>query len=177
MNKIPHNPEEIIAIVDDDDNVIGETKRREIHAKGILHREAYVYLINSKKQVLLHKRVDMPIWDHSCSGHFPTKQSYLEAAQREFEEELGIKLDKKEFNEIAVEKLETIRPDMHNHRFAKIFLVRKDIPLDEFKVDEGEIVEVRYFNKSELNEMLNSQEKIFSGSAKKMIKKYILKLL
>lgn len=175
MNKIPHDPNEIIAVVDDSDNIVGETTRREAHEKGLLHREVYIYLINSEKQVLLHRRLDNHLWDHSSSGHFSKGQNYEEAAQREFEEELGIKLDKNELNEIGFERLQTVEfPKKTNYRFAKIFVVRKNVPLNEFKIDKEEIEEIKYFDKEELNKLLNSSEKIMTGSAKKIIGKYIL---
>ena len=76
MRNIPHNPEEIIALVDENDNVIGGATRGEVHKKGLLHREVYIYIVNSKGQVLLQKRKDVHLWDHSASGHFPKKQNY-----------------------------------------------------------------------------------------------------
>ena len=174
MTKIPHNPDEIIANVDESDNVLGETSRKEAHEKGLLHREVYIYLINSKKQVLLHKRLDNHLWDHSNSGHFPKNQNYEEAALREFEEELGIKLDLNELKEIGFEKLRTEKPQKINYRFAKIFLIRKDIPINEFNIDKDEIEEIKYFDNEEINKLLNSSEKIMTGSSKKIIQKYIL---
>ena len=174
MNKIPHDPDEIISVVDDSDKVIGDTSRKEAHEKGLLHREVYVYLMNAKKQVLLHRRADNHLWDHSSSGHFPNKQNYEEAALREFEEELGIKLELSELKEIGLEKLRTEKPQKTNYRFAKVFLVRKDILLDEFDIDKSEVEEIRYFDRTELNELLDSPDKIMTGSSKKVIEKYLL---
>ena len=110
MIKIPHDPNEIIAVVDENDIVIGETTRGEAHQRGILHREVYTYLINSKKEVLLQKRLDDHFWDHSSSGHFPKDQDYLEAAQREFEEELGIRLETNNFYCVGLERLVITQP-------------------------------------------------------------------
>ena len=170
------NPDEIIAVVDDNDNVIGEAARKEVN-KGLLHREVYIYLINSKKQVLLHKRADNHLWDHSSSGHLPTEQDYEEGAIRETEEELGIKLDKEELKELAKEKFKTVKPEKINYRFAKVYLVKKDVPIEEFKIQEEEVEAIKYFDESELKELMDTPEKIMTGSAKKVIKKYILKLL
>ena len=174
MNKIPHNPDEIIAVVDDDDKIIGKTTRKEAHIKGLLHREAYNYLINSRKQVLLHKRADNHLWDHSSSGHFPFEQDYKEGAIREFEEELGIKLNADEFKEIAKEKRTKTSHKGKNIRFIKIFLIKKDISIADFKIDKGEVEEIKYFNINELKKLLSHPDNL-TGSAKYFIEKYILK--
>ncbi len=176
MNKIPHNPDEIIAVVNENDELIGKTTRKEAHMKGLLHREAYNYLINSNKQVLLHKRADTHLWDHSSSGHFPLGQEYEEGAMREFEEELGIRLKKDEFKEIAKERMSITSHKGKNNRFVKVFLIRKDIPIDEFSIDKEEVEEIKYFDINKLKELLSHPEKI-TGAAKYLIEKYILKEL
>ena len=175
--KIPHDPEEIIALVDETDRIVGETTRKEAHEKGLLHREAYVYILNSKKHVLMQKRKDHHLWDHSAAGHFPKNQNYEEAALREAEEELGIKLDKIELKEIAYEKLKVVRKDwgMVNYRFFKIYLVRKDIPLDKYKPDRDEVEEVKYFSKKDLEEVFRKKEEIIIDTTKYILKKYVMK--
>jgi len=65
MNAIPHDPKEVIAVVDEHDKVIGETTRRAAHERGLWHSEVYVYLINPEKRVLLHKRSETGLRDHS----------------------------------------------------------------------------------------------------------------
>jgi len=177
MTKVPHNPNEIIAVVNDKNNVIGKATRVEAHKKGLLHREVYVYFINSKKQILLQKRKDNGLWDHSSAGHFPYNQEYIEAAQREFEEELGIILDKSEFQELTDEKLKTEKKNGINYRFAKIFLVKKDFDIGDFNVDHEEIEKVKFFDKKELQEILNAPEKVMTGSSKNIIMNYFLKEL
>ena len=103
--------------------MVGKATRAEAHYKCLLHRETYCYVINAKNQVLLHKREDNHLWDHSSSGHFSFNESYEDGIVREVEEELGIKLLKEEFEEIAKEKIIGRRND--NQRFVKLFLVKK----------------------------------------------------
>lgn len=174
MKRVAHDPDEIIAIVDENDEVIGKATRKEAHSKGLLHRESYIYLINSKKQILLHKRLDNHLWDHSSAGHFPVEQDYKECAIREFKEELGIKLNADELKEIAKERRITIKKDRKNDRFFKVFLVKKDIPIENFKIYKGEVEKICYFDIDELKKLLSASEKI-AGSAKYLIEKYILK--
>lgn len=166
----PHNIDEVIALVNDNDEVIGKTTRGEAHSKGLLHRETYCYLINSKNEVLLQRRKDNNLWDHSCAGHFPLNQTYEEGIKREFEEELGIRLSEKYFKEIAKEKISLSA--IKNIRIVKLFLVKRDIAFDKFKIDAGELSEIRYFNKAELEKMLPSGK--LTQSAKYLIEKYVL---
>jgi isopentenyl-diphosphate delta-isomerase len=177
MNKIPHDPNEIIAVVDENDSVIDETTRGQAHKTGILHREVYVYFINSQNQVLLQKRSDNNLWDLSSSGHFQKDLTYEDGARKEVEEELGISLREGELVEIAYEQFNTTKLEKKNYRFAKVYLVRKDISLNDLNLDRGEVTEVKFFDKSELEELLNSEKKIMTGSSKHIIEKYVLKEL
>ena len=43
-------------IIDEDDNIIGEDSRENIHRKGLLHREIHVWIYNKKGEILFQKR-------------------------------------------------------------------------------------------------------------------------
>jgi isopentenyl-diphosphate Delta-isomerase len=171
--KIAHDPLEIVGVVNEQDEVIGNASRKEVHDKGLLHREVYICVINSKKQVLLHKRADVHLWDCSASGHIPIGQDYREAAVREFEEELGIKLNADGLKESGKEKL-MLGKGIKNYRFAMVFVVNEDIPIENFKIDKEEVDEIKYFDKDELLEMFSSKDKLITGTARLLIEKYVL---
>lgn len=166
---------ENIPIVNEQDEIISEADISKVHKKGLWHREAYTYLI-SHHEVLLQKRLDDGMWDHSSAGHFSSDETYIQGAQREFKEELGIDLSINNFVEIGYEKLLSKHADKINNRFVRIFLVKKDIPIEKFKVDKKEVEEIRFFSKSELKTFLSSKEKI-KKNAKYIIHKYILNRL
>jgi 8-oxo-dGTP pyrophosphatase MutT (NUDIX family) len=127
--------------------------------------------------LLLHKRLDNHKWDHSSAGHFPYDQDYLEAAQREFEEELGIRLDKSHFKEVAYKKIFKELPHGQiNYRFVKVYLVEEEISTDKFNFDIGEIEEIRYFDKKAIQTLFEHSEQVTS-SAMELIKEYFLKML
>jgi isopentenyldiphosphate isomerase len=171
--KVPHDPDEILSVVDENDNVIGRATRREIHEKGLLHREIAVFLINSKAGVLLQLRSDNGLWDPSCSGHFPFNQSYEEAAVREFKEELGLSLSLGDFAEVSKNRLSS--KSIVNNRFVKWFLVKKEVPLKKINFDRNEISSVKYFSKAQLKELVDSKQKVSSDSVLSFIKTVILK--
>lgn len=169
--------EEIIPVVDDKDSVVGAAPISEVHARGLLHREAYTYLINLRRQLLLQRRADNGLWDHSSAGHFSEQETYLEGAMREFSEELGVTLNKDEFTNLCYMKLESEGAhNKQNNRFVTVFLVKKDIPLERFHIDQQEVSEVKYFGASDLNRLLLEPQKM-TRSAKLLIEKDLLKLL
>ncbi len=150
---IPHNPKEIIAVVDDNDNIIGKTNREDVHINGKLHREASVLIVNSRNEILLQERADNRKLDYSASGHFPLKENYLEGAVRDVNEELGLIIDKRNFIKIA--KFRINYSGRHvNNRFVTLFEVKGDYEINDFFIDTKEVGSVNYFSISELKKIM-----------------------
>jgi len=172
---------EVIAIVDEDDKLIGTTTRYEAHRRGALHREVSLFIINKKNEVLLQKRSKDGWLGASSGGHLAFSESYISGIIRETKEEIGIDVSKEELKEITHKIIDTIKPGRINKRFEKVFLMRKDIPLISFKKDPEEVDGVDYYSKEELIELLaeddNKDNKIFTNHCKKILKEIILKEL
>ncbi len=75
--------------IDENENDLEEVSLARAHEEGLLHRISVVYLTDDKGQILVQKRDDGRL-DHSAAGHVDAGESYLEAAKRELEEELGV---------------------------------------------------------------------------------------
>lgn len=91
-------PDELFDVVDADDRVIGQATRSEVHARGLLHRAAHVFVLNSQGELLLQRRSATkdahPLcWTSSCSGHLDAGENYEKAAVRELKEEIGLEAD------------------------------------------------------------------------------------
>jgi isopentenyldiphosphate isomerase len=89
--------DEIFDVVNDHDEVIGQSTRREVHARGLLHRAVHVLVFDARGRVFLQKRSmakdSAPgCWDSSCSGHLDAGEDYLTAAVRELVEEIGLRV-------------------------------------------------------------------------------------
>lgn len=87
--------EEIFDVVDEQDQVIGQAPRSEVHAKRLLHRAVHVFVFNSRGELLLQMRSptkdEYPsCYTSSASGHLSAGESYETAAPRELQEELGL---------------------------------------------------------------------------------------
>lgn len=88
---------EMFEIVDEQDRVIGQAPRSRCHGDpSLIHRVAHVLVFNRQGDLLLQKRsedkdIQPGRWDTSVGGHLAPGETYLEAALREMEEELGIR--------------------------------------------------------------------------------------
>ena len=91
---MPQNLDELFDVVDEADCVIGQSARREVHARGWRHRAVHLLVVNAAGQVFLQKRSKTKdlfpgIWDSSAAGHVGAGEDYDGTALRELEEELG----------------------------------------------------------------------------------------
>ena len=92
----PADEDEIVAIVDVHNNVIGSAPRREMRASKLPNRSTYILVFNSQGELFVQKRTmtkDIyPGYYDPCTGGVVLHgESYELAATRELEEELGIR--------------------------------------------------------------------------------------
>ena len=88
--------DEIIQIVDRDNNEKGSAPRHEMRAKGLPHRAAYILVFNSSGKLFVQKRtmskdIYPGYYDIAAGGVVLAGETYDESAQRELEEELGVR--------------------------------------------------------------------------------------
>ena len=148
----PHNPDELIAIVDDDDKIIGKFPRKN-HADGRLHRETSVLIVNPNNEILVQERVDSGRLDYSASGHFPFDEDYLDGAVREVQEELGLDIPRSKFVKISKHRIDYSGMCVNN-RFITLWEVRGNYKIEDIKIDPSEVKSVRYISISELKQII-----------------------
>ena len=156
-----HNPDEVIAIVDDKDNIIGKYPRKN-HAQGRLHRETSVLIINTQNQILVQKRADSGLLDYSASGHFPYNENYLDGIVREVQEELGVKISKSRFIKIAKYRL-NYSGKYINNRFITLWEVVGDYKIKDLKIDPYEVKSIKYMTISEIKKIIKNKPEIISA--------------
>lgn len=93
---------DLVAYVDDFDNVLGVVSRKEAHNKGYNVRIAAVLVFNTKGEIILQqvastKKKDAGKWSYSAAGHVDAGEDYPTAALRELKEELGIDAEIEEY--------------------------------------------------------------------------------
>jgi len=91
--------EEIFDVVNERDEVVSQAPRKEVHARGLLHRAVHVLVVNADGQLFLQKRSMLKDtakgkWDSSASGHLDSGEDYDACAVREVWEEIGLRLER-----------------------------------------------------------------------------------
>ena len=89
---------ELFDVVDEENRVIRQASRFEVHRDRLNHRAVHIFVFNKSGELFLQKRsrlkdVHPGRWDSSASGHLNAGQEYDETAARELEEELGVKTE------------------------------------------------------------------------------------
>ena len=72
---------EILSVVNEEDLVIGQRRRDEIHSLNLFHRSIHVLVFNSNGEIFLQQRgllkQESPgLWASSVSGHVDAGESY-----------------------------------------------------------------------------------------------------
>lgn len=113
-------------------------------------------IINSKNEILISKRAPHKkfpgMWE--CNGgSILAGETSLEGVIRELKEELGIEFAKKE----AI-FLEEVRRDKLPPDFKDLWLLRKDINIEDIKFQDGEATEAKWVRIEEFLDMYNNKE-------------------
>ncbi len=89
------SPDEMLDVVNERDEVVGRAPRREVHARGLLHRAVHLFVFNSRGGLFVQKRSmnkdrNAGKYDSSAAGHVDSGEDYDTAAAREVREELNL---------------------------------------------------------------------------------------
>ena len=86
----------MIDVADAGDCVVKSAPRQLVHAEKYHNTVRYTYLFSRCRSVVFAKARDtasaLNKWVSSCSGHVDAGEGYLQAAQRELGEEIGLQL-------------------------------------------------------------------------------------
>ncbi len=84
-----------VVLVNKKDQEIGTMEKMEAHQKGLLHRAFSVFILNSKGEMLIHRRAlgkyhSPGLWTNTCCSHPRPNETVLDAANRRLDEEMGM---------------------------------------------------------------------------------------
>ena len=87
--------DEIVAIVDKNNRVVGTASRARMRAEGLRHRATYILVFDLQDRLFVHKRTPTKDvypghYDTAAGGVVLAGESYAASAERELAEELGI---------------------------------------------------------------------------------------
>ncbi len=158
--------EEFFDILDEQGNKTGKIKSRTaVHKDGDWHRAVHIWIINSKREILLQRRCptkdsDPNMLDMSCAGHLTTGDTPIIGALRELEEELSLVVKENDLKYITTLK----RSPKHNDGFKDneyddMFLLHIDKDIDDLSFQKEEISEIFFIPYPKFKEMVyNRQE-------------------
>jgi isopentenyl-diphosphate delta-isomerase len=154
--------DELFDVVDEQDRVVGQARRADVHARRLLHRAVHVLCLDEAGRVFLQRRSMLKDsapgkWCASCSGHLDAGEDYDAAALRELEEEIGVRVEP-----AALERwlrLEACRET--GMEFLWVYRVRHAGP---FTLHPAEIMDGAWYGRDELDQALRERAGEFAGA-------------
>ena len=147
---------EILDVVDENNNLTGKTEARKVvHQEGLWHRHVGAWIMNEKGELLLQKRAatkkrNANKWSRT-GGHVDTEETPIHAVQRETKEEIGVDIPTDKWELLSIEKYN--KKDDNNHHFTYNFFTKVNYKIEEYKIDEEEVSDVKYFTIEEMQKI------------------------
>lgn len=154
--------EEMLDIVNEADEVVGQTTRSDMHHRSLMHRATHIILINSASQIFMQLRsktkdTNPGLWDTSAAGHVDAGESYTACAVRELEEELGVVVSIDDLVEVG-----RLPPTFNNgFEFVRIYTCVSDEPIT---LEAGEIDDGKWVTRAELEQWISTSPEAFASS-------------
>ena len=136
---------------------INSNKTDKTYHKGEKVPEGYypmvvmVVIRNSKGEFLMQKRVEKKGGDWGVTGGHPKSgETPIEGIISEVKEELGLDFSNEKFTEYD--------SGCDGKDCYKMYFVNKDLDLNDIKIQEEELTEVKWFSMDELKHMVETKE-------------------
>ena len=142
-------------LYDKDRRPLGRTHQRGVPLpKGAYHLVVFAWIVNSRGQLLLTLRSPEKLYYPNTwaatGGAVIAGETGPEGIAREVFEETGISARPEEFRLLG-----TVR---RKDSFAETYLLKKDVPLEDLVMQEGETCDARWVSRRELEEMIRRGE-------------------
>ena len=93
MTYLPEHAD-MLDVVDENDQIIGQAPRRQVHEQGLLHREVHIYGLTTNRELIFSIRGaaqdNRGLLNAMVGGHVDSGMDYMPTALKEFEEETGL---------------------------------------------------------------------------------------
>lgn len=158
---------EYLDILDEYGNKTGEKQERKIvHSKGLWHKGVHIWIINSKKELLVQRRSkNKDVYPNklyiSVAGHPVSGENEIDSIKREFVEELGIDLDVSKLDYLFTFSQEVVENNgkFLDNQFYDVYLVEMDLDIKSLKLQEDEVSEVKNIYYKDFEKMIENKNK------------------
>ncbi|RCU43121.1 isopentenyl-diphosphate Delta-isomerase [Chryseobacterium lacus] len=164
--------EEMVVLVSENDEVLGQMEKMAAHENGILHRAFSVFLFNDNGEMLLQKRAARKYhspgqWTNAVCSHPRIQETFLEGAKRRMMEEMGIEAEIEEkFHFIY--KAE-VGNGLLEHELDRVFVGTYN---GSFRLNPDEVEAVRYISMDDLEMEMKEHPEHFTEWFKIILKEY-----
>lgn len=158
---------EYVDVITKDGQPTGQVKlKKEAEQDGDWHKANHLWIINSKKELLLQKRAaDKKFypntWDVSTAGNCQSGETVEETAIREAKEELGLIISRDQL--ILLFKCESpFKNDAihcHDNHLNYTYLVEMDMNLKKSKMQKEEVADLKFMDFKELKKHIHAKDK------------------
>jgi isopentenyl-diphosphate delta-isomerase len=86
--------QELIALVNEKDEITGYAEKLDVHTKGLLHRAFSIFVLNSNSELLMQRRSfekyhSGGLWTNTCCSHMFRDEDFSNSIHRRLKEEMG----------------------------------------------------------------------------------------
>ncbi|PIS20854.1 hypothetical protein COT52_01580 [candidate division WWE3 bacterium CG08_land_8_20_14_0_20_43_13] len=166
--------EQILYHVDENDQEIGQISRLAANSNpDIIHRAVGIFVYDHNGDLLIQKRSSLKdtfpdCWDISLSGHVSYGDSYLQAAVKDIQEELGLVVPEADLLELGkvLVKLPWENEWRVIYRYSLPEGMTVNFPLEETS-------EIKFVTLSEVKEMLENPDIKWSDKARQLLGHFV----
>ncbi|MBI2355738.1 MAG: NUDIX domain-containing protein [Candidatus Doudnabacteria bacterium] len=140
------NKNELLFAVDENNQPIEPVERHRAHSEGVWHRNAHVWVLNSKNEVLCNKRSvskdhNPGLWEAFFGGHILVGISPVQGAIMELHEELGLRAEEPD---LKLWKVVKHYYEDKNKEFIYVYIFFWDGDVDSLSFEKEEMDEVKW---------------------------------
>ncbi len=144
----------------------GEVKQKsEVHQKGLWHKTAHVWCVNSKGEILLQHRSkekkNFPdMWDISVAGHISSGETSREGAIREIKEEIGVDVSDSELEYLGtvVQEIVLNNGTYIDNELNDIYIFKLE-DFENFEIQKEELDQLIWLSTSDFKEWVIEKRK------------------
>jgi isopentenyl-diphosphate delta-isomerase len=146
---------DLLILVDENDKVIGEMEKLQVHEKGLLHRAFSVFIFNSANELLLQQRANDKyhsggLWSNTCCSHSNNSETMACSVTRRLKQEMGLETETQfEFSFLYKADLGN---GLKEHELDHVYFGTTD---EKPKPDANEVMNWKYMSLEKLAENIS----------------------